>query len=491
MSIDYDVLFRRKHPFYVRNQKIWERNLLAYAGGKEYIDVALIKHLSEIDLEFRERRDRAYYFNYPRKIARLITQYVLATRPERQEADPDLVEDWDHSGLRVDEVMRQFSTFLNICGCAWLAVDMPSFDGDKTKEDEIREKLRPYAVALSPLSVVDWCYHSDGELLWVITAEEGWDNSDPFSEPKLIKTRKLWTRAQVAIITANESAGGYNSTVIDHGLGLVPFIRHVEVDGYGISENHWFDDVVRISDAILNNESEAQMNSVKQMFGMLILPTDFVDAIRNPKRRSRREQSEDDQNSDGDPLMLSHVLARSAAIFESNESKGVSRYISPSGAETAVLRSENQNLRKEMFDVVGLAVSKETRLVESAEAKMWDFQSVEQYMRTRADVMEQCEHRAWALMNKWNPVVPVPTISYNRNFAQIDLSSSIAALLELSAFNPENPTYQKEINKTALILLNRLRQLAQDSQERIEQEINNSNPVAVTPERDVDNTGQD
>lgn len=273
MSLDYDYLFRRKHPFYERNQEKWKRNLLSYAGGEEYINVALIKHISEIDLEYDERKHRAYYFNYPRKIARLITQYVLATRPERQDADPDLVEDWDRNGLRTDEVMRQFSTFLNICGCSWLAVDMPSFEGDKTREDEIREKLRPYAVAFSPLSVVDWSYHSDGELLWIIVAEEYMDNSNPFAEPKLVKVRKLWTRDQVITVTKSDAADQPQVTTVNHNLGLVPFIRHVEVDGYGISENHWFDDVVRISDAILNNESEAQMNAVKQMFGMLVLPS--------------------------------------------------------------------------------------------------------------------------------------------------------------------------------------------------------------------------
>lgn len=482
MSIDYDYLFRRIHPFYSRNERIWRRNLLAYAGGKEYIRKALIRHVSEIDLEFMERRRRAYYFNYPRKIARLITQYVLATRPERRNADPELAEDWDRNGLRADEVMRQFSMFLNICGCAWLAVDMPSFEGEKTKEDELKERLRPYAVALSPLDVVDWCYASDGLLKWVLTAEESFDNSDPFTEPAIVQTRKLWTRDQVICTAKNSLTGEVTKTITDHGLGAVPFIRHVEVDGYGISESHWFEDVVRISDAILNNESEAQMNAVKQMFGMLVLPEDFVTAIRRPK----------DKNGNEEEVDYPHVLARSCCIAESVNGKGVSRYISPSGLETAAIRSENQNLRKEMFDVVGLAVSKDSKLVESAEAKMWDFQNVEQYMRTRADVLEQCEYRAWELMNLWNPAIAVPEIIYNRNFAQIDLTASIAALLELSGFNPDSPEYQKEIGKTAIALLNRLRQLAQDTQESISREIESSDsaviPTSATP--DVDKTEQ-
>ena len=56
---------------------------------------------------------------------------------------------------------------------------------------------------------------------------------------------------------------------------MVPLVELIEPDGFGIEANHWFEDVVRISDAILNNESEAQMNVVKQMFGMLVVSENF------------------------------------------------------------------------------------------------------------------------------------------------------------------------------------------------------------------------
>ena len=81
--MDYNYIFRREHPFYRRNRRVWQRSRDAYSGGEDYINQALIRHVSEIDLEFAERRRRACYFNYPRKIARLITQYALAVPPER------------------------------------------------------------------------------------------------------------------------------------------------------------------------------------------------------------------------------------------------------------------------------------------------------------------------------------------------------------------------------------------------------------------------
>ena len=158
--------FNTRHPEYSCHQRDWERARDAYSGGFDYIRQALIRHVSEIPLEFEERLRRAYYFNYPRAIAQRITQYALAVDPVRTGADSALVEDWSRSGLRTNEVMRQVSTLLNVYGRAWLFVGSPAFDGPVDRERAERERLRPYCVALSPLSVLDWAYGPDRRLVW-------------------------------------------------------------------------------------------------------------------------------------------------------------------------------------------------------------------------------------------------------------------------------------------------------------------------------------
>lgn len=461
-NINTSYVLVRTHPFYDKKKPVWERCKAAYGGGEAYIRTALIQHISEIKEEFNERLKRAYYFNWPRKIAGLITQYVLATRPQRTGALPEIVEDWSRTGLRVDEVMRQFSTMLNIYGCAWLCVDMPSFDGVKTKADELKERLRPYVISLSPMDVPDWCYGDDGRLLWVITDEQRQDRSDPTILPVDIHIRRLWTRQSVVVI-AEYSTGEKTVREIVHGLGEVPFVRAVEADGFGIGASHWFEDVVRISDAIFNNESEAQMNIIKQMFGLLVVSESFTaNAGRATARDAEGNQKE---------VPMSAVIARSAAIIETPEDKGISRYISPGGAENATIRAENEALKRLLFESIGLSVSKDTKMVESADAKQWDFQNIEQLMRTRADLMEQSEMEAWRLLNLWQGTIPVPEIQYNRTFAMLDLKESVATLIELSSFNAESETYQREIGKTAVNLLNRLRQVPQDKQDDIASEL--------------------
>lgn len=472
--MDYSKLFSRENVFYTSHVAQWKRNHAAYSGGKQYIEKALVQHVSEIKEEFDERLKRAYYFNWPRKIARIITQYVLASRPDRENANSDIVEDFSRTGLRVDEIMRQFSTCINLYGCAWLCVDMPIITGRMTKADEIRLKLRPYATVISPLDVTDWCYGDDGELLWVITREKTIDNTDPFQDPVSVDVRKLWTRDSITIVKKRSDGKDIPVYEAKNELGVVPFIRSVETDGYGLNANHWFDDVVRISDAILNNESESQMNIVKQMFGLLVVSESFASNATAVKKKEDEENGETSSSSD---VSIASVIGRSAAIIESGEDRGISRYIAPSGAENATIRAENVCLVRMMFDCIGLSATKDTKMVESAEAKMWDFQNIEQYMRNRADMLEQVEVKAWQLMNKWDNTIPVPNVSYNRNFAILELKDAVATLTELSAFNVDNNEYQQEVSKTAVILLNRVRQLAQDKQEQITNGIESGTPI--------------
>ena len=109
-----------------------------------------MRHVSEVEPEFEERLRRAYYFNYPRKLARLITQFILSVEPQRDGAEPELVEDFSRTGLRANEVMRQFSTLLNIYGGAALSVEMPYFSGEIDCERKKLERIRPAVRAWSP-----------------------------------------------------------------------------------------------------------------------------------------------------------------------------------------------------------------------------------------------------------------------------------------------------------------------------------------------------
>jgi hypothetical protein len=465
--MEYENVFKREHPVYAANKEIWKRSQEAYAGGKAYIDKAVIQHVSEVDLEFAERQKRAYYFNYPRKIARLITQFVLAKDPTREGANPDVVEDFSRTGLRVNEVMRQFSTFINVYGAAWLAVDMPNFKGELDQESKTTNRIRPYATALSPLSVVDWAYGADGLLQWVIAQETMITNDDPFKAREVKEVRRVWTRDKWMLLGRDESN---KIQVIDqntHNLGMVPFVHHEDTDGFGMDANHWFEDVVRISDAILNNESEAQMNIVKQMFGLLVVSESFARGGATP-----RTETDSDGN---ETTKFSHVLARSAAIWETTEENGISRYIAPDGASTDTIRQENTNLKKEMFDVIGMAVQKDTKEAQTAESKAWDNLNVKQYLATRADILEQAEQKAWSIMNAWDSTITEPEIVYNREFDVQDIKDTISALMQLDN-SDVGIEFKKQIQRTKVNVLDKIDKIPTDTRKDIAEEIDNMQP---------------
>jgi len=455
---DYHFLFNRHHPLVTRHRESWRRSEKAYSGGAAYIDHALIRHVSEVSPEFVERKKRAYYFNYPRRIARLISQYVLAEEPQRHGGEPALAEDFSRTGLRVSEVIRQLSTMVNCFGTAWVLVDMPQTIGEIDLERQRNERLHPFAITLRPWEVADWSYGNDGRLDWALVEELCTVQNDPTRLPVIANRRRLWTRHGWQLFERNHENGDVQLIAEgSHPVGLVPLVRLEEVDGFGLDAGHWFEDVVRISDAILNAESEAQMNIIKQMFGLLVVSESF-----------RNADFERTPTSDGDKF--SHVLARSAALWESTEEKGITRYIAPGGVETSVIREEIRNLKKELYEVVGLAIQGESRQAQTAESKEWDHLNVQQFLASRVDMLEQAELQVWDLMRRWDNSIEVPSISYNREFSVVDLGDSVKALLDLKTLNA-GPEFHREVIRAGVRLLEKIKRIPPQTRREIEREI--------------------
>jgi len=463
---DCNFLFSRRHPQVIRQRERWQRAEKAYSGGRTYLDLALIRHVSEVGPEFEERKRRAYYFNYPRRIARLISQYVLAEEPQRQGCDETLTEDFSRTGLRVSEVMRQLSTLVNCFGAAWVLVDMPPVIGEMDLEQQRVQRIRPFAVPLKPWEVADWSYGDDGRLDWALVEECHTLKNDPLELPILVCRRRLWTRSGWQLFERRPDNGEIQLVAEGvHSLGVVPLIRLEEIDGFGMAAGHWFEDVVRISDAILNAESEAQMNIIKQMFGLLVVSESF-----------RNADFERTPSPDGDKF--SHVLARSAALWESTEEKGITRYIAPGGVETSIIRSEIQNLKKELYEVVGLAIQGESREAQTAESKEWDHLNVQQFLASRVDMLEQAELQIWQLMHCWDATVAVPAISYNREFSIVDLADSIQALLDLDSLSV-GPELHREIVRAGVRILEKIKKIPLPTRQEIDREITQlATPVA-------------
>ena len=475
--MDSGIIFKRKHNDVCDNETVWEESLRAYKGGNAHIKEALVKHVSELDAEFEERIKRAHYFNYPRAIAQRITSFALAVEPKRFNAEQEIISDFNRSGLRANDVMRQVSTFLSVFGRLWVYVAMPHFEGTVTLDRVNKERLWPYAKVLSPLDVKDYAYAADGRLAWAIIEEKHVYDNDPFTDNVKATRRRLWTRAMWQLY----ERGINGDTLIEEGMnatGVIPLVEVSEPDGFALNANHWFEDVVRISNSIMNNESESQMNVVKQLFGLLVVSDSFSRGAK------KAELKETDKNKDS----FAMIVSRSFAAIESPEERGITRYVSPQGAETEAIRKENDALKIELYEVVGLAMQSRSREAQSRDYKSWDFQNVAQFLANRADILENAERKIWEEMNRLDPTVSIPEITYNRKFAVRDLEKSIQGLLQLSTLPDAGIEFKRQTLRAGKELLNDISEIDEQTDNAINKEIDTTEPAPV-PEFSFNATG--
>ena len=73
-------------------------------------------------------------------------------------------------------------------------------------------------------------------------------------------------------------------------------------------------------------------------------------------------------------------------------------------------------------------------------------------------------------MAKFDPSIRIPSVLYNREFAVADLKSSIESLLELREFSG-GETYRREVEKSALFLLEKIRKIDPEHRRAIFAEI--------------------
>ena len=93
-----------------------------------------------------------------------------------------------------------------------------------------------------------------------------------------------------------------------------------------------------------------------------------------------------------------------------------------------------------------------SRDAQSAESKAWDFRNANCFLGARADLLEQCEQKAWELLHMFDSSIPVPRVAYNREFSIRELEKSIASLLQLSTLDT-GEKFKQSLRKTAVEML--------------------------------------
>lgn len=483
LNQDYNYIFERKHPYYVKTYALWERATHAYKGGRDYVRKTLTRHPSETEEEFKYRQEHSYNINLIKYSAQKFGDYIFSKPPRRTGASEDIVKDFDRRGKSANSVIREIFDYYTIYGLAWVFVDMPVLEGTLISlDDKTKNKVRPYVNAVAPMDVPDWDYDETGELNWIIREEYITEKSNPFKEPVCIKRRTLYTKeywqtfdtymnSSVPITPSNHVRVGDRHY---HDLGRVPVMAYTSVLFNKYFNQPSIDDVLTIHDAVLHSESELVTNILKQTYGQLVLPAST--GIIAQRIKSRLAQSNpnlnvnDPQVQDAIRQEVNLVLSRTKHITEDAEERNIARYIQPAGANIETIIKADDRLVNMIIRLYGFMIGSETTQRESAESKSADNISLAAQLTSIASRLEELELKVWEMLSIYDSTITIPEVSYNKNYDINELKSVIAALVELVNIDA-GENYQKEVKRTALHVLDRIKRINDEDYESIDRDI--------------------
>ena len=471
------VIYHRKKPALKERELQLTINLLGLNGGRPYVDGRLSRFAAETTIDWSGgtrpdgssatgRLQQTHSFPYLGRIDNKVNQYVFQTPPMRDDADPDILKDITRDGKGVNDIMRQASSYLFSTKWCWLGVDAPLKKDDGT-EYSLKEKedlkIRPYWQVYSPLDVLDWHFSERGELEWIKTQHIKYDDSSPDTVPKPERIVRLWEKGKVTEYVARKGQDGKERIEATETMltlqDRVPFVLVGEPDEKPIA----FDDLESINRTIMDLGSVDRANFYNVSYPQLVLPSSVIQNAVNSGYATNATEA-------GKLI----VGFKNPILVDSADSDP--SYLMPDASAMALTGERITTLKREMFEVVGLALEQDSKQVESAEAKAWDFLDVAAVMKARAETLEDAEKKAVEISNAWDETFDVWEPVYNREFDIGDFKSEIEALV-MAGNMPVPASVSREVVKKLVDRLDRIgAPIDAETKQTIFDELSNWNP---------------
>lgn len=448
------------------------RNQLSVAGGKPYIEERLSRYPSESDTSWLGnagmgvdgRKDRAFNINYPRRITTKLGQYVFGQPIIRDGANPDFIDDVTREGDTVNEFMEEVNKLYTSMGWCWVSCDrgaaLLDVQGNQVTRsiaDRQASGDSVYWQAWSPQSVPDWAYSKeDGRLLWVITETECYDGTDPNTKPTITTERNLWERGgKVTRFTKRADASDWTTEELTYTGSVIPF----HMVGKASVAPWWFDEVELLQAAMLNMQSSDFENINQAVFPQLVMPAGTVEWIMSQGKMTYERAAET-------------VRGLNYPLFEQEGDKGVCRFIQPSGFHMKTIPDKIEGLVKDLYDVVGLAMTSggASAQVQSAESKRWDNLDPEATLKALANRLESAERALVGFSKQLDAGFSAYDPLYSRAFDLTDVKELSESLLNLSALALPMEA-DKELQKAGVKVLGKVTQISRERHQELIEEI--------------------
>lgn len=445
------VIAQREHVTYKARSSKLNLNVLALHGGRPYVNTRLTRFPGESTIDWdgtsgrtnksqfgnqsikvEGRKYRAYLVNHAGRVAEKIRQYVFAKNPDRGTENPEMLADITRQGDSINSFMGQVLKNIVATSWCWIGIDAPTATGEISLAQAQEQKIRPYWHLYSAQEVVDWHFDAKGELEWLLTQTDKWENKDPFTYNDACTVRRLWERGKVTEFVLDTNPGAEQAITskktMTFDLQEVPFIPCGEIS----ADPHWYDDVEDIQRASLDLESSIDTLMHKVVFAQMVLPASLT------------EEATQKNGGAGLASGVEAVVGLSNAIVESPEDKGITRYIGPDAGALKSMQDELGRKREELFDVVGLHLNFTKNFSESADAKHFDNLDPQAVLRNYAQQIREAEKKAWAMTERWDSSVKVIDPIYSDKFRVSNIYEDFKALV--LADNMELPDAVKKLN---------------------------------------------
>lgn len=477
-----NLIATRSHRIHAARAGQLTNNLLAWKGGRPYIDARLHRAPNESDLSWdgdssvglTGRKNRAYLVNDAGRISQKITQYLFGKDAEREGIDPAFSTDVTTTKLTIRSFWEMVSEEFTAGQWVWLQADRGAPEIDpatgtimpRSRAQKRQSGDRVYWNIWTSIEVVDWCFDANGRLLWLLTAEALYENSDPFKDSKLTQIRTLW-QAQATGCTFTRYKLDKDLTVLESGSISIPDVPFVLL-GSPSTDPWWFDDVEMIQGALLNLESLHYENLVKTVYPQLVIAETMLEKLQtNLFQRYGTDKGEKIVE-----IVKELIRGPDRPFVESSEDSGITRYLQPSAQDLKAIPDQQDRLRRQLFDMVGLALfNRETRQVQSAASKQFDHLDIEATLQNRSLLMQETEQHLIALSKRLDPDFVEYTATWPQTFSVPNTSEDVASLTQLANIAELPPSMSKRVLKTAVALLDDIDHIPPDERQTILDEI--------------------
>lgn len=495
------ILTTRKHAIIKIREQQLRRNELAVNGGRPYIDARLWRAPNETDVSWLGdakrgivgRKERACLVNDCGRVAQKVNQYIFKQPATRDGIDEGFANDCTGDGQSINDFMQDVCKAITYGGWCWIQVDRAPLDigpdGNRV-ELTLEDKTPLRLIKWDAVDVPDWKIDAAGRIEWLITRSQIYDNTDPFSAPKTGEITTLYQMIDGKVYIT-EDVNRSNLGIVCRrqeelpGMDRIPFILVGKPSG----KAWWFDDLENIQAQNLNLDSSHNETLTDSVYPQMVLPMSLVNSIE----ATLREEGVNGEKIVS--LVRELTVGRHTPIIESGEDKGISRFIAP-GGDLKMLTEEITRKRSLLFDVAGLALmNRETRMVQSAEAKQFDQLDTNSTLGNRALMLQEAEKRISELAKtfdptfaEWDPVYPV-------KFDVFDVAVLTQAVTMIINLPNIPPKMEKAAFKCTAQVLKELGAVSEDELQELRDEIDEMpderpkllpNPFAPKPGEDED-----